>query len=70
MPSVTKLAISGSKKYKGKLSARPKGTGTSEIPGTLYDIGAKLVWEYIKYKYKLVDKILNGKGDKICLINW
>jgi hypothetical protein len=38
MPSVTKLAISGSKKYKGKLSARPKGTGTSEIPGTLYDI--------------------------------
>jgi len=42
MPSVTKLAISGSKKYKGKLSARPKGTGTSEIPGTLSDIIAKV----------------------------
>jgi hypothetical protein len=40
MPSVTKLAISGSKKYKGKLSARPKGTGTSEIPGTLCEIVA------------------------------
>jgi hypothetical protein len=42
MPSVTKLAISGSKKFKGKLSARPKGTGTSEIPGTLSDIIAKV----------------------------
>ena len=38
MPSVTKLAIIGSKKDKGKLSARPKGTGTSEIPVTLSDI--------------------------------
>jgi len=38
MPSVTKLAIIGSKKYNGKLSARSKGTGTSEIPVTLSDI--------------------------------
>jgi hypothetical protein len=42
MPSVTKLAIVGSKKYKGKLSARPKGTGTSEIPVTLSEIALKI----------------------------
>jgi hypothetical protein len=35
MPSVTKLAIIAARNLKGKLSARPKGTGTSEIPGTL-----------------------------------
>jgi hypothetical protein len=38
MPSVTKLAIIGSKKYNGKLSARSKGTGTSEIPVTLSEM--------------------------------
>jgi len=50
MPSVTKLAISGSKKYKGKLSARPKGTGTSEIPGTLYEIAG------LKKSFKIIIK--------------
>jgi hypothetical protein len=41
MPSVTKLAIISYKKYKGKLSARPEGTGTSEIPETLYKISLR-----------------------------
>jgi hypothetical protein len=38
MPSVTKLAIIGARNLESKLSARPKGTGTSEIPVTLYEI--------------------------------
>jgi len=38
MPSVTKLAIIAARYLEGKLSARPEGTGTSEIPVTLYDI--------------------------------
>jgi len=38
MPSVTKLAIITARNLEGKLSARPKGTGTSEIPVTLYEI--------------------------------
>jgi len=38
MPSVTKLAIITARNLEGKLSARPKGTGTSEIPVTLYAI--------------------------------
>lgn len=38
MPSVTKLAITAARNVEGKLSARPKGTGTSEIPVTLYEI--------------------------------
>jgi hypothetical protein len=40
MPSVTKLAIIAARYLEGKLSARPKGTGTSEIPVTLYAITA------------------------------
>jgi len=42
MPSVTKLAIIAARYLEGKLSARPKGTGTSEIPVTLSDIIAKV----------------------------
>jgi hypothetical protein len=38
MPSVTKLAIIAARNLEGKLSARPKGTGTSQIPVTLYAI--------------------------------
>jgi len=38
MPSVTKLAIITARNLEGMLSARPKGTGTSEIPVTLYAI--------------------------------
>ena len=42
MPSVTKLAIITARNLEGKLSARPKGTGTSEIPVTLSDIIANV----------------------------
>jgi hypothetical protein len=38
MPSVTKLAIIAARNLEGKLSARPKGTGTSQIPVTLCEM--------------------------------
>jgi len=59
MPSVTKLAIIAARYLEGKLSARPEGTGTSEIPVTLYEmrllhntIFLEKLMEEIKYDKK------------------
>jgi hypothetical protein len=61
MPSVTKLAIIAARNLEGKLSARPKGTGTSEIPVTLYDIKlGKYVFSLERTRW--ICKILSGNS--------